>query len=285
MAQAPTQPKYETKGQPLIAVPEIFQLRRDELGRDAVGLMNERYAGNNNVVLDIFGLAENQPIGYSNPYRRFALGPIVRELAGKDIQLLTPALSELALKNGTLPDATTTYEDLAVVVYSLKGANAQLAQHLVDQARRIGEVKFPVVMYGIKTVKDDRFPDGLRFDLGNAVVAYHVPILSRETGSFDTNDPGLVKTGFPSSLGSGSRTLYTAKDGLRRILRGGDLDLYANGVILPGSDGAGRVSFVVGAAPQNLETRLAELNAERDRQTEEVEARYGRALAMMRGQN
>ncbi len=64
MAQAQTQPKYEIKGQPLIAVPEIFQLRTDELGRDAVRLMNERYAGNNNVVLDISNLREGQPIGY-----------------------------------------------------------------------------------------------------------------------------------------------------------------------------------------------------------------------------
>ncbi len=86
MTQAPAQPKYEIKGQPLIPVPEIFQLGRNDggLGIDAVRLMNERYAGNKNVVLDISNLAENQPIGFSNPYRRFALGPIVGEMYGKD---------------------------------------------------------------------------------------------------------------------------------------------------------------------------------------------------------
>ena len=210
MVQA--QPKYEIKGQLLIPVPEIFQLRNDKLGKDAVRLMNERYAGNSYVVLGISGLAENQHIGYSNPYRRFALGPIVRELAGNDVQLLTPALSELALKHGTLPDAGITYEDLAVVVYSAKGANSQLAQHLVEQVKGIGgigRVRFPVVIYGLQTVKDDRFPEGLRFDLGDIAVAYHVPILSRKTGRFDASDPELAKTGFPSKSGVGNRFLYS----------------------------------------------------------------------------
>ncbi len=107
------------------------------------------------------------------------------ELAGNDVQLLTPALSELALKYGTLPDAESTYEDLAIVVYSANGANAQLAQHLADQAGGIGKVEFPVVIYGLHTVKDDRLPHGLRLDLGDVAVAYHVPILSRDRGNFD----------------------------------------------------------------------------------------------------
>ena len=275
MIQAPVQPKYEIKGQPLIAVPEIFQLIYNELGRDAVRLMNERYAGNNKVVLDISSLAENQPIGFSNPYRRFALGPIIRELYGKDadgktLQLLTPALSELALRHDTLPDARSTYEDLAVVVYSIKGANAQLARHLVDQARGMGKVKFPVVIYGLQTVKDDSFPNGLRFDLGDIAVAYHIPILSRGTRNFDAFDPELVKTGFPGKLGDGSRTLYTANDGLRRVSRLRDLNLDANYGNLVDSYVAGRVSFVRGKAPQNLEAALGAIEAEVRRQEKDI---------------
>jgi len=281
MMQAPAQPKYEIKGQPLIPVPEIFQLINDALGKDVVSLMNERYAGNNNVVLDISNLAENQPIGFSNPYRRFALGPIVRELAGNDVQLLTPALSELALKHGILPDAKSTYEDLAVVVYSTKGANAQLTQHLVDQARGIGEVKFPVVIYGLQTVKDDTFPNGLRFDLGDVAVAYTVPILSKETGRFDASDSDLVKTGFPSKLGEGSRTLYTAKGGLLRVYRNRNLGLGAGSDSLPDSIEAGRVSFVKGVAPQNLEAALGAVEAEVRRQEESIATRKAKALEIL----
>jgi len=283
MVGAPSQPKYEVQGQPLIAVPEIFQLRNKELGREAVRLMNERFAGNNNVVLDISGLQEDQPIAYSNPYRRFALGPIVIELYGKDpdgrtLQLLTPALSELALKHGTLLDARSTYEDLAVVVCSTKETNAQLAQHLVEQARGMGEVKFPVVIYGLQTVKDDRFPNGLRFDLGDVAVAYTVPILSGKTGNFDASDPSLVITGFPGELGSGNRTLYTAKQGLRRVGRNRDLIL---GGFLPLSYEAGRVSFVRGEAPQNLEAALKAVEAEVGRQEGAIEARKAKALEIL----
>lgn len=288
MTQVLAQSKYTTQGQPIIVVPEIFQLRNDELGRGAVALMNERFAGNKYVVLDISGLGKGQPIGHSNPHRRFALGHIVSELYGEDsdgrtVQLLTPALSELALKHGTLPDAGSTYEDLAVVVYSTKGANAQLAQHLVAQAKERGtEIRFPLVIYGLKTVKDDKFPDKLRFDLGDVAVACYVPILSKYGGKFDASDPELVKTGFPSELGSDSRTsrtLYTANDGLRRVDRNGHLVLGAyDSDLLPLSSEAGRVSFVKGVAPQNLESALEAVVAEVRRQENAINGKKDKRL-------
>ena len=181
-----------------------------------------------------------------------------------------------------MPDAKITYEDLAVVVYSAKGANAQLVQHLVDQAKeRSTEIKFPLVIYGLKTVKDDKFPNDLRFDLGDVAAAYTVPILSRERGNFDPNDPELVKTGFPGKLGDGSRTLYTAKDGLRRVNRSRNLDLNAFNDDLPLSYEAGRVSFVKGAVPQNLEAALGAVEAEVRRQEEAIEARKAKALEIL----
>jgi len=291
MVSAQTQPKYEVQGGSLIppeleaSFPKLFQLRNDELGRDAVRLMNDRFKGSDYATLNISGLREGQPIGYSNPYRRWAVGPIVRELLGNDIELLTPALSEQALRNGKLPDVASTYEDLGVVVYRLKGPNNKLVQHLVSQAKEIGvEVKFPMVFYHLKTVKDDKFPDGLRFDLDDIAVAYHVPILLQNTGNFDANDPQLVKSGFPSKLGKGSRTLYTAQDDLGRLYRNRGLNLEADSGNLPDSYEAGRVSFVKkGTAPQILEEKLAELGAEKKRQIAEVEARYGKALKIMSG--
>lgn len=291
MVSAQTQPKYDVQGESLIppeleaSFPKLFQLRNDELGRDAVRLMNDRFKGRDYATLNISGLREGQPIGYSNSYRRWALGPIVRELMGNDVVLLTPDVSEQALRKGKLPDATRTYEDLGVVVYNLNGPNKELAQHLVNQAKERGvEVKFPMAFYHLKTIKDDRFPDGLRFDLDDIAVAYHVPVLSQNTGNFDANDSELVKSGFPSELGKGNRKLYTAQEGLRRLFRDGDLDLGAKNGYLPSSAEAGRVSFVKkGEAPQNLEARLAELKKEKDIQIAEIEARYGKALEIMKG--
>lgn len=291
---AQVQPKYETQGVRLVppeveellqSFPELFQLRNNELGKGAVGIVNDRYKGNANVVLDISGLKDGQPIGYSNPYRRWALGPIVRELLGNDVELLTPAASEQALKSGKLPDAKSTYEDLGIVVYTLNGPNNQLANHLAAQAKERGiEMKFPMAFYHLKTAKDDKFPNGLRLDLDDIAVAYHVPVLSNPTTKFKSNDPSLVQNGFPSEVGEGDRTLYTAQEGLRRLFRYGGLYLYASGGYLPGSNGAGRVSFVKkGVAPQNLEA-LAQLSAERQRQIAEVEARFGRAMQIMKEQ-
>jgi hypothetical protein len=254
--------------------------------------MNDRFKGNDYVVLKDLG-KENQPIGYSNPYRRWAVGPVVRELLGNDVELLTPAMSEQVLKSGKLPDATSTYEDLGIVVYSLNGPNHEIANHLVNQAKERGvEVKFPMVLYHLKTARDAKFPDGLRLDLDDIAVAYHVPILLNPTSrfkSFKSDDKGLVQNGFPSEVGEGDRTLYTAlytaKEGLRRLYRGRGLFLGADSDSLPDSDEAGRVSFMrKGVAPQNLEARLAGLKALRETQIAEVEAKYGKAMQIMTGQ-
>lgn len=78
-----------------------------------------------------------------------------------------------------------------------------------------------MVFYNLQTVKDDKFPNVLGFNLDEISVAYHVPVLSqprRET-NFDWNDSELFKSGFPSMVGKGQRKLYTAKDGLRRLVR------------------------------------------------------------------
>lgn len=250
------QQRYNILGEPLVDSPEIFQLGRndDGLGREAVKVMKKRFGDHKYLQVVV---QKKQPIQGSNPYIRFALGHIARELYGNNIQLISPAISELALRNGKLPDAANTYEDLGVVVYSLKGPNEQLAKHLVEKAKeRNIEVKFPMVFHGLKTVTDDKFPDGLRLDLDDIAVAYHVPILLQGTSKFKSNDSSLVVNGFPSKLGEGDRTLYTAKDGLRGLCRGRDLGIGAFIVDLPYSSEAGRVSFVKGAALQNLEEKL-----------------------------
>lgn len=277
--------KYIIQAHSLADVPEIFQLRNDELGADALRLMKERF-GYHKYLQVVVPDRKNQPIKGSNSYIRFALGPIVKELYGNNIQLISPAISEIALKYGKLSDATSTYEDLGVVVYSLKGPNEQLAKHLVEKARERGmDVgKFPIVFHGLKTVRDNKFPDGLRLDLDDIAVAYHVPILSKKTSSFKSTDSNLVQNGFPRKLEKGYRILYTTNSGLRRIHRDGCLNLDASGNDLPYSNDAGRVSFVKnGTSPQNLETALAKLEAERKKQIAQVDKRFKRAMEIMNG--
>ena len=274
MVSVQTQPKYATQDIALVPkdvealFPSIFQLRNDELGREAVRIVNDRFKGNDYVVINNPG-KENQPVEYLNPYRRFALGPVVRELkrtVGEDVELLTPAVSEQALRNERARkslDFANTYEDLGIVVHSLDDSNDKLAQHLVAQAKERGvEAKFPMLFYHLKTVKDDKFPDGLRLDL----------------------DDNAVVTEFPGDLAKDGRTIYAVQNGLRRLYRNRDSVLDASSGNLPYSSEAGRVSFMKkGAAPQNLEARLVDLRAERERQIAEVESRFGQALQIMTG--
>ncbi len=79
-------------------------------------------------------------------------------------------------------------------------------------------------------------------------------------------------------MGGGNRTLYTARDGLRGVSRNRDLGLSANSDYLPYANVAGRVSFVRGAAPQNLEAALGAVEAEVRRQEE---ARKAKALEIL----
>lgn len=295
MSTTTTQKSYQLQGRLLISpedrklFPEVFQFSNNERGRDVLKLMKERY-GDNPFLRVTVPSEEGAPIQGSNIYIKSAVIPIVRELTNENIGHLTPALSEKALRYGILPDATSTYEDLGAAVHSLKDPNSQLANHLAAQAREAGvNVEFPMVFPYLVAMKDDKFPGGLRLDLDTKSVidglgiAYHEPSL-RKGGQFKSSDPKLLVTGFPSEVEEGDRTLYTEQEGLRRLYRDWDSDLYAYVDDLPVSLVAGRVSFVKGAAPQNLESRLVDLRAEMDRQAADVDARFEEVMQVMRKQ-
>lgn len=84
-------------------------------------------------------------------------------------------------------------------------------------------------------------------------------ILSQKTGKFDTRDFELIKSGVPSVLGSGTRTLYTATQrepsienlGISRFDLLGDLDVYSDEDDLSNSYPHGWVGlvFAEGGAP------------------------------------
>lgn len=205
--------QYQTFGQPLVKVPEIFQLRNNDLGMDVLRIMLERFKGYEFVDFSpteeaYFKSGKEGGIFYGgNPYRRFAVGPIVRELI-PDAKLLSPALSELVLRDrklrfqsGNFPDDHTLYgacgdEDLGIIVFTDHRDN-----HLLNQARekRI-DIEVPMVFYHLKTVRDEAFPHGLRFDMDDIGVAFHVPVLKEAKHHFYADDPELVRTGFPGKF-------------------------------------------------------------------------------------
>ena len=272
MAVQERQKEYHIDTRPIArpAIPEIFMLKYDELGRDAVALMNERFEGIPSVELSTSNLQKGKPIGYSNLFRRYALGDIVREITGCNIRPITPAESEIALDTylssngiyGFEEDPRTFYEDLGIVLYTKPSSNEQLRQHILKQAEERGlEVRLPALATSLSTVKDSKFEYGVRLDIraGEIYHAYHDPILSEAPNTFNTDDPELVKTGLPSKLGSGTRTLYTSNSGLGRFGRDRNLVLDADvSFILPDSIVASRVNFVKFAEGErgNFEGRL-----------------------------
>lgn len=252
-----------TQGKPLYQVdaPQIFQLQYDESGREAVKKVLSDYEGTRAALSTFDSKAKKGPVRGSNVYSRFALGNVYRALTNEDVRPITPKESEIALDSNALTKPTETYEDLGLPVYRNKGANPVLWKHLREQIKSNFEdvnLNKPFVVTGLMgVIIDDKYENGLRFDLNELTEVYNVPILSKKTGSFTSDDPELQRTGFPSKLGEGNRTLWTASKGVRKLYRFRNLYLLAYDAYLADSDDTGRVHFAKNFSSGNLDEILA----------------------------
>src|SRR3989344_6243208 len=215
--------------------------------REAVKKLLNDYKGTAAALSTLDSEAKEGPLRGSNIYYRNALVNILREITGEGILPISPAQSEIALANGTLgQDPREFYEYLGLVLYQEEGSNPILWKYLREQIQyNFKGIKLsqPVVIAGLsKIVKDDKYENGLRMDLGELSMIYKVPILNSKTGTFDSADPELQKTGLPGKLGNGSRTLYTANSGVCRLGRYRLLYLFAGDDYLASSDDNGRVN-------------------------------------------
>ena len=266
-------------------VPYVFRLEYDKEGREAVKKVLTDYKGTR-AALDTFNVEAQGPVRGSNIYSRFALVAAYRELTKEDIRQINARESEIALANGTLTDPNLTYEDLGLVVYPNKGINEKLYSYLREQVKsNFKNVKLnkPFIVTGLmNVVRDSNYGNGLRLELNELTEVYNVPILSKETGNFDTNDLGLQKTGFPGKLGKGNRTLYTSDNGVQRFIRnrGLDLDAYWSG--LANSDDNGRVHFVKNFSSGNLEELVSKLEQEKTKQDQKLKEEYELAVKQVR---
>ena len=241
-----------TQGKPIIQmnVPYIFQLEYDESGREAVKKVLEDYK-DTVAALGTFNVKAQGHVRGSNIYSRFALADAYREITKEDVRPINARESEIALVNKTLTDPTSTYEDLGLIVYPIKGANHSLWQYLREQVKsNFPKVNLnkPFIITGLaNVVENSSLENKLGLELNELTEVYNVPILNKKGDSdynFDSEDKELQKTGFPSKLGRGNRTLYTASDGVRRFYRNVDLSLSARNDDLAFSNDAGRVHLV-----------------------------------------
>ena len=278
-----------TKGQPLIQVqvPEIFQLQYDQAGKEAVKKVLTDYK-DTRVALDTLDVKAKGSVRGSNIYFRFAVGNAYRQITQENIHPINARESEIALANDTLTDPKSTYEDLGLIVYPNKGVNEKLWQYLREQVQgNFPKVNLrkPFVITGLANViKNPSLEHELGLELNELTEAYNVPILIKGDGSFTSQDPQLQKTGFPSKLGKGNRTLYTAKDGLRRLVRFRGLDLGAWYADLANSCDGGRVNVVKNFSSGNLDELVAKLEQERLKAQESLNQRFEKAKKVLLNQ-
>lgn len=138
--------------------------------------------------------------------------------------------SEIALANNTLIDSNSTYEDLGLTVYPKVGVNPSLWKNLRKQVKTDFpkvDLKEPFIITGlVDIVKSSNLENGLGFEFNELTEVYNAPILSKGDGKFNSDNQGLQKKGLPTKLNKkGTRMLYTANYGVRRLCRGRYLDL------------------------------------------------------------
>ena len=176
---------------------------------------------------------------------------------------ISPEQSERLLHDGKMPNASTSWEDLALLLYghSSKGQNPVEAKALYESMKRyqreLGlsksdlEKKLVVVNAGLE--KNDKAPHGVvPVVLPGLTEAYHLDVLEKVGPNQEFKFEYGLDRGLPKidDLGKGTRTLYmpseTANIGLRVLVRGRNLDVVAGDGGLVSSDAGGRVRF----APQ-----------------------------------
>ncbi|MEK9207277.1 MAG: hypothetical protein AAB922_02265 [Patescibacteria group bacterium] len=250
------------------------------------------YKGNS--VLDVLKY-ENDVVKGSNSFAVVLANQILRQ---EGLRTATQADLEKALKAGAL-NLRGTYEDTGLVLMAYadrdNDRNNPLIKDLANQIRAKG-IKFnsknPVIipLTGLELQIADKYHNdyGLTFRLREDAEAYNSPILVdggltlRTLGDFalDYSSPPLrtpplfkngnfnsedidEKTGLPTKLSDGKRTLYARDEGISRLRLDGGLNLSADGRFLDGSGGddlsvsggCGRVVVVgaEGTLPQNLQ--------------------------------
>ncbi len=241
--------------------PSIILARyEDELTRDALNLLKERYSGTP-VILDTLDFrTKNGIIQGCNFFYKAALSGIVGELSREDIIPMTQLISELFLSRGKLEDINTTYEDSGFAYYPAKGVNPELWNHVHEQVKAYCpniNIDEPFVVEGLMdVVKDDSYTSGLRIDFNKdeLTIVTQVPILHKGDRRFSSKDAGLLKTGFPYELDKeGGREIFTVGNGLRRLYRSGSGGLNTGSDDLLISNDAGQVHFTKNFSGLRLE--------------------------------
>lgn len=289
MATAQAAQKTNFGWKPVVKIPDVVPAASFLTGTDAQAFLaqymdkarSDYGTANPLTVLDY----RDGMVTGSNP---FAVAVVGKMLRPQGIRVATQADLERITATGAL-NLRGTYTDTALVLRTEedqdRSDNTYLARDLADQLRKrgaknVGKVPIVVPLQDVTVRRDASSKYGLAFDIDEGAQYFEAPIL-KKGGQFDTKeiDP---KTGLPTQVKGGDRTLYTRNSGLSRLFLYWSLGVDSYGERLAGSDGDGRVVVVRGeAARADLEGQLRSQFAA---QESELRARYTAAVKVLNGE-
>jgi hypothetical protein len=232
------------------------------------------------------GNYSNNIIKGSNPF--YAVG--VQSKLPFGVRVSTQSDLENAMRIGAL-NFSGTYEDTGLVLRTNGDPNSYLAENLMKQVKdRLGkEAKMMPVMiplYGMGLVKDQDSPHGLAFKLKEDAQIIYAPILKKSSGSNFNSEDIDAKTGLPTKVGKGNRTLWTRDSGLSRLCLGRNLYLSSCDDDLADSYDIGRVVLVStaeGGSQAFFDEKLTELQKIKDEKIAKINEDYIKAEKILRG--
>ncbi len=234
-------------------------------------------------ILQIGNYSENL-VKCSSPFYNVA----VQSRLPSNVRVASQSDLEKAIKLGSL-ELRGTFEDTSLALRTEEDPNSYLAEDLMNQVKqRLGKkAKMPVMilLYGLKLAKDQNSKYGLSFKLKDNAEIIYAPILNEESGNFAPENI-IEKIGLPKKLGKGVRTLCTRSTGLSRLYLNRDLYLGSSNNNLAGSIDDGRVVLVLtseAGSQDFFQSRLKNLETQRDEEIEKINERYIQAKQIMEG--
>jgi hypothetical protein len=273
------------EARPLIAIPEdIPQIGffGGEDGKEIDASIKKDYKDFS--VMQVGNYSDGKMRG-SNPF--YAVG--IQSKLPFGVRVSTQSDLENAMRIGAL-NLSGTYEDTSLVLRTDGNPNSYLAGNLMKQVKeRLGKkAKMPVMipLYGMGLVKDQDSPHGLAFKLKDDAEINYAPILNKSNGSNFNSEDIDIKTGLPTKVGKGSRTIWTRDSGLSRLYLYGNSDLYSRNDNLADSDDDGRVVLVStaeGGSQAFFNEKLTELQKIKDDKINKINEDYTKAEKILRG--
>ena len=270
--------KYEMRGNPIFQeVPQIDNHRHDETRQEILAIHNERFRGDSRIA-DFNKYKKGQPLIYSNTPRALSYEQRAKDLGITEFHVLSP--EEVVQHWEVLPERDSTYADTnSVALFPNPSPNPdnEILRKIVLDILGMKRAEGPFKVSGL-----DVFPaeNSYKFTFAEtgSTRAEEAPYLKQD-GKVSYNGTQLV-----SSEEGVQIWVPGDQSGLRWFYRNGSGGLYAGDDYLLGSLDSGRVQIFYDpqGRAENLESRLSELNAQREQQIAEIDARYRQASGFLR---